>query len=91
MAACQKRLTLIQSDKSGGLLDEFAGNTPKNFIRRHIRLRLITSVYDDDEVLALAWMHFLQAYETIILLSLRRQGGVYALPCCFLVYAKTTR
>ena len=38
-----------------GLSDEFTGDTLKDFIERYIRLGLITSMDNVDEVLELAW------------------------------------
>ena len=37
------------------LSDEFTGATLKDFIERYVRLGLITSMDDTDEILNLAW------------------------------------
>ena len=46
---------MINTSLQFGLSDEFTGNTLKDFIERYIRLGLITSMDDADEVLELAW------------------------------------
>lgn len=46
---------MINNSLQFGLSDEFTGNTLKDFIERYIRLGLITSMDNADEVLDLAW------------------------------------
>ena len=46
---------MINNSLQFGLSDEFTGNTLKDFIERYIRLGLITSMDNADEVLKLAW------------------------------------
>ena len=46
---------MINNSLQFGLSDEFTGDTLKDFISRYIRLGLITSMSDADEVLELAW------------------------------------
>lgn len=46
---------MINGSLQFGLSDEFTGDTLKDFIERYIRLGLITSMDDVDEVLDLAW------------------------------------
>ena len=46
---------MINNSLQFGLSDEFAGETLKDFIGRYIRLGLITSMDNADEVLKLAW------------------------------------
>ena len=46
---------LINNSLQFGLSDEFTGETLKDFIGRYIRLGLITSMDNADEVLKLAW------------------------------------
>lgn len=46
---------MINNSLQFGLSDEFTGETLKDFIERYIRLGLITSMDNADEVLKLAW------------------------------------
>ncbi len=46
---------MINNSLQFGLSDEFTGDTLKDFIERYIRLGLITSMDNADEVLKLAW------------------------------------
>lgn len=46
---------MINGSLQFGLSDEFTGNTLKDFIERYIRLGLITSMDNADEILDLAW------------------------------------
>lgn len=46
---------MINNSLQFGLSDEFTGDTLRDFIERYIRLGLITSMDDVDEVLELAW------------------------------------
>ena len=46
---------MINNSLQFGLSDEFTGETLKDFIGRYIRLGLITSMDDTDEILNLAW------------------------------------
>ena len=46
---------MINNSLQVGLSDEFTGDTLKDFIERYIRLGLITSMDNADEVLKLAW------------------------------------
>ncbi len=46
---------MINNSLQFGLSDEFTGDTLKDFIERYIRLGLITSMDNVDEVLELAW------------------------------------
>ncbi|MDO4390490.1 MAG: ABC transporter substrate-binding protein, partial [Clostridia bacterium] len=46
---------MINNSLQFGLSDEFTGETLKDFIGRYIRLGLITSMDNADEVLKLAW------------------------------------
>ena len=46
---------MINNSLQFGLSDDFTGNTLKDFIQRYIRLGLITSMDNADEVLELAW------------------------------------
>lgn len=46
---------MINNSLQFGLSDEFTGETLKDFIGRYIRLGLITSMDDVDEILDLAW------------------------------------
>ena len=46
---------MINGSLQFGLSDEFTGDTLKDFIGRYIRLGLITSMDNVDEVLELAW------------------------------------
>ena len=46
---------MINGSLQFGLSDEFTGDTLKDFIERYIRLGLITSMDNADEVLDLAW------------------------------------
>ena len=46
---------MINNSLQFGLSDEFTGDTLKDFIERYIRLGLITSMDNADEVLDLAW------------------------------------
>ena len=46
---------MINNSLQFGLSDEFTGNTLKDFIERYIRLGLITSMDNADEILDLAW------------------------------------
>ena len=46
---------MINNSLQVGLSDEFTGETLKDFIERYIRLGLITSMDNADEVLKLAW------------------------------------
>ncbi|MFR0881886.1 MAG: hypothetical protein ACLSH5_00985 [Christensenellales bacterium] len=46
---------MINNSLQFGLSVEFTGDTLKDFIERYIRLGLITSMDNADEVLKLAW------------------------------------
>ena len=46
---------MINNALQFGLSDEFTGATLKDFIERYVRLGLITSMDDTDEILNLAW------------------------------------
>ena len=46
---------MINGSLQFGLSDEFTGATLKDFIERYVRLGLITSMDDTDEILNLAW------------------------------------
>ena len=46
---------MINNSLQFGLSDEFTGNTLKDFIERYVRLGLITSMDNVDEILNLAW------------------------------------
>ena len=46
---------MINNALQFGLSDEFTGDTLRDFIERYIRLGLITSMDDVDEILELAW------------------------------------
>ena len=52
---------MINNSLQFGLSDEFTGDTLKDFIERYIRLGLITSMDDADEVLDLAWTPLLES------------------------------
>lgn len=46
---------MINNSLQFGLSDDFTENTLKDFISRYVRLGLITSMDDEDEILDLAW------------------------------------
>ena len=52
---------MINNSLQFGLSDEFTGDTLKDFIERYIRLGLITSMDNADEVLDLAWTPLLDS------------------------------
>ena len=47
---------MINNSLQFGLAEDFAGNSLRNVVEKYVRLGLITSMDDADEIMELAWM-----------------------------------